>query len=66
MEVLKDKYPRTYAWINSLDPFIVIRGDKQMVIKFSDGRTSLELSFDAIEDFETHADRIQPGDSTVS
>ena len=53
MEVLKEKYPRTIEWITSLDPFIVIRGEKNVIVKFSDGRPSLTLSYERIEDYES-------------
>lgn len=52
MEILKEKYPRTLEWINSLDPFIVIRGEKNVVIRFSDERPSLLLSYDNMDDYE--------------
>jgi hypothetical protein len=52
MEVLKEDFPRTHAWIDSLKPFIVIRGDNQVIIKFADGRLPLELSYDKIRAFE--------------
>jgi hypothetical protein len=54
MEILKEKYPRTLEWINSLDPFIVIRGEKNVVVRFADGRPSLLLSYDKIEDYEAN------------
>ncbi len=55
MEVLREKYPRATEWIRSLDPFIVIRGDKHVIIKFSDDRVPLELSYEAIADIEEGA-----------
>jgi len=54
MEILKEKYPRTLEWIHSLDPFIVIRGENNIIVKFADGRPSFELSYDRIEDYERH------------
>lgn len=57
MEVLRERYPRTAEWINSLDPFIVIRGDTHVIVKFGDGRPSLMLTYDKIQGYESH-----PGD----
>jgi hypothetical protein len=54
MEMLKEKYPRTLEWINSLDPFIVIMGEKNVVVRFANDRPSLLLSYDKIEDYEAN------------
>lgn len=61
MEILKEKYPRALEWIQSLDPFIIIRGEKNVIVKFSDGRPSLTLTYQRIEDYESH-----PGDAEYS
>jgi hypothetical protein len=52
MDLLNDKFPKTAAWIEKLQPFIVLRGDKHLILKFSDGRESLKLSYDKINEFE--------------
>ena len=54
MEILKEQFPKTTQWIDSLHPFIVIRGEKQVIVKFDDGRPSLELPYDKIRAFENN------------
>jgi hypothetical protein len=56
MEILQQQFPKTAAWIDTLNPFIVIRGEKQVIVKFSDGRESLQLSYDKIKAFERNAE----------
>jgi hypothetical protein len=52
MEALQQQFPKTAEWIHSLGPLIIIRGEKQVIVKFSDGREPLQLSFDKIKAFE--------------
>jgi hypothetical protein len=59
MEVLKEKYPRTLEWLRSLDPFIIIRGENKVIVKFSDGRPSLSLGYEKIDYFESHPDETE-------
>ncbi len=52
MDTLENQYPKTAAFVDRLQPFIVIRGDKHLILKFSDNRESLKLSYEKIEAFE--------------
>jgi hypothetical protein len=52
MDILQEQFPKTLEWIESLAPFIIIRGDHQVIVKFSDGRHPLLLSHEKIEAFE--------------
>lgn len=56
MEKLKEQFPKTLEWIHSLQPFVIIRGEKHIIVKFSDGRESIELSYDKIIAFENKSD----------
>jgi hypothetical protein len=56
MEVLQQQFPKTAAWIEARHPFIVIRGERHVIIRFSDGRESLQLSYDQINAFENEND----------
>jgi hypothetical protein len=53
MEVIKEKYPKTWKWLAAMHPFIIIRGEKTVIVKFDDGRDALQLTYDKIESFET-------------
>ena len=56
MEKFKEHYPKTGLWLESLEPFIVIRGDKHVIVKFADGRETLQLSYEKIKLFEQRKD----------
>lgn len=51
-QLIAEKYPKTAALIEKLQPFIILRGDQHIILKFSDGRETIRFNYEKINAFE--------------